>query len=68
MHRNKVIVQQGGISFAGLLMIMLIGLKLTGLISLSWFWVLFPLWLALGAIGGAAVGLGIFYLHGWWQK
>ena len=47
----------GGISFAGLLTIVLITLKLTGTITWSWVWVLAPLWIgalfAVGIIGGA---------------
>ncbi len=34
----------GGIGFFGLLAILLIGLKLTGYIDLSWFWVTMPIW------------------------
>ena len=37
-----------GVSFAGLLTVALIVLKLTGVISWSWWWVLSPLWI--GAI------------------
>ena len=33
------------IGFCGLLTILFIGLKLTGYISWSWWWVLAPLWL-----------------------
>lgn len=36
----------GGIGFAGLLTILFIGLKLTGYISWSWWWVLSPIWLS----------------------
>jgi len=32
----------GGIGFLGLLTILFIGLKLTGYVDWSWFWVLFP--------------------------
>lgn len=35
----------GGISFLGALAILFIGLKLAGLISWSWWWVLAPLWI-----------------------
>ncbi len=35
----------GGIGFVGLLTILFIGLKLTGYISWSWWWVLSPIWL-----------------------
>lgn len=32
-----------GVSFAGLLTILFIGLKLGGVINWAWFWVLFPI-------------------------
>lgn len=35
----------GGIGFTGVLAILFIGLKLTGVIQWSWLWVLSPLWL-----------------------
>jgi hypothetical protein len=35
----------GGISFAGLLTVLFIALKLTGVIAWSWWWVLSPLWI-----------------------
>jgi len=41
----------GGIGFAGLLTILFVGLKLTGYIAWSWWWVLSPLWI------GAAVAI-----------
>ena len=34
----------GGIGFCGMLTILFIGLKLTGNISWSWWWVLAPTW------------------------
>lgn len=33
-----------GIGFAGLLTVLFVGLKLTGYIAWSWWWVLSPLW------------------------
>ena len=36
----------GGIGFAGLLTIAFIVLKLVGVISWSWVWVISPLWIA----------------------
>lgn len=36
----------GGISFTGALTILFIGLKLTNVISWSWWWVLSPLWIS----------------------
>ena len=38
----------GGIGFTGLLTLLFIGLKLTGIIDWPWLWVLSPLWI--GAI------------------
>ena len=35
---------RGGIGFMGMLGILFIGLKLTGYIDWSWWWVLAPLW------------------------
>lgn len=39
----------GGIGFCGLLAIVLIALKLTDHIALSWWWVLSPLWIPIVA-------------------
>ena len=36
----------GGIGFAGLLAILFIGLKLTGHIDWSWWWVMSPIWIS----------------------
>jgi len=44
----------GGIGFPGLLTVLFIGLKLTGHITWSWWWVLSPLWI--GFL------IGIFFL------
>lgn len=37
----------GGIGFTGLLTIVFITLKLTGVINWSWLWVLSPIWISL---------------------
>lgn len=42
--------QTGGITFAGLLTILFIALKLTHVIDWSWLWVLSPIWISV-AIG-----------------
>lgn len=34
----------GGITFSGLLLVLFIGLKLTGYIAWSWWWVMAPMW------------------------
>lgn len=40
----------GGIGFAGLLTILFIALKLTGVITWSWVWVLSPLWIGFALV------------------
>ena len=42
---NKTEVKYSGIGFGGLLTVLFIGLKLTGYIAWSWWWVLSPLWI-----------------------
>jgi len=49
-----------GIGFTGLLTILFVGLKLTGYIAWSWWWVLSPIWISL--IFVVAVLGGILYL------
>lgn len=41
----------GGIGFCGLLTILFIGLKLTGYIDWSWWWVLSPIWITFAVVG-----------------
>ena len=40
----------GGIGFAGLLTILFVGLKLTGYIAWSWWWVLSPIWITVALV------------------
>ena len=40
-------ISSSGIGFLGLLTVFFIGLKLTGVITWSWLWVLSPLWISL---------------------
>lgn len=49
--------QKSGVSFAGLLTVAFITLKLIGAIQWSWLWVLAPIWLPF-AVGIAAIGIG----------
>lgn len=57
----------GGIGFAGLLTILFIGLKLTGYINWSWWWVLSPLWIsAIVAITILVVVIGAFIAAKMW--
>lgn len=52
MSNGNVQATSGGIGFTGLLTIVFIVLKLTGVISWSWVWVLAPTWIpiALGIV------------------
>lgn len=52
----------GGIGFVGLLTIVFITLKLTGVIAWSWWWVLSPLWIsAILAVSIITIGIGIYF-------
>lgn len=64
---------KNGIGFFGLLILMLIGLKLTGYITWSWWWILLPFWIAPALIVGfvgvvlvclilAGIGFGLYKL------
>jgi len=46
MSSNSNSSSNGGIGFVGLLTILFIGLKLTGYIAWSWWWVWSPVWIA----------------------
>ncbi len=53
----------GGIGFVGLLTIVFIVLKLTGVIAWSWVWVLAPLWIDLLLIVVAIVAYLVYYMR-----
>lgn len=44
---SDVNYNNGGISFTGLLAIVFIVLKLTGVVNWSWWWVLAPIWITI---------------------
>lgn len=52
----------GGIGFLGLLTILFIGLKLTGHIAWSWWWVLSPIWIPLAIAAALLVVWFVLYL------
>lgn len=59
----------GGIGFAGLLTIVFITLKLTGVIAWSWLWVLSPIWISfLLLVAFLAVCAGAFFAAYMWGK
>lgn len=49
MSSNTNSHSSGGIGFSSLLTILFIGLKLTGYIDWSWWWVLAPIWISVSA-------------------
>lgn len=66
MQDSKIVVNSSSIGFCGLLAILFIGLKLTGHIAWSWWWVFAPLWgplalvlAVLGLLGVACLVLGV---------
>lgn len=52
----------GGIGFVGLLTILFIGLKLTGYIDWSWWWVLSPIWVTISVVSLIAlIAIGLAF-------
>ena len=51
-NSNGSSTHSGGIGFTGLLTILFIGLKLTGYIDWSWWWVLSSLWISFAIVLG----------------
>ena len=68
-NENKVSVSTGGVGFSGLLFLILMTLKLTGTIQISWGWVFASLLagpaLVLGTILAVGVVAGIVILTLW---
>lgn len=58
MSKDNVTVSSGGIGVMGLLGVLFVGLKLTGYIAWSWWWVLAPFW------GGLALALAPLFVAG----
>lgn len=54
---NNSSSSSGGIGFAGLLTIVFITLKLTGVIAWSWLWVLSPIWISIALVLLILVGV-----------
>lgn len=52
----------GGVGFGALLFLLFLGLKLTGHIDWSWWWVFAPFWVPLILLSLCLVVLGIIYL------
>lgn len=75
MSESKT-ASSGGIGFTGLLAIVFITLKLCGVITWSWWWVLSPLWipllLVLGILCAYIIAAGLIFavaaIFEWWAK
>lgn len=52
---SQTTTKSGGVSFAGLLFLLFLGLKLTNQIDWSWWWVTAPLWAPLALVLGFAL-------------
>lgn len=50
-----------GVGFIGLLTILFIALKLTGVIDWSWIWVLSPIWISIIVCILTIIGVYIYY-------
>lgn len=61
MASNSSSSSSAGIGFTGLLTILFIGLKLTGYIDWSWWWVLSPLWIGFAL----AIFFIVCFIGGW---
>ena len=58
MSDNKT-TSSSGIGFSGLLAILFIALKLTGVIAWSWWWVLAPIWILFVIVVLVLIVIGI---------
>ena len=59
----------GGIGFSGLLTVLFVGLKLTGYITWSWWWVLSPLWIGFAIFIGIILALlVVIFLAEWFKE
>lgn len=52
--------QRGGSIFLSMLTVLFIGLKLTGHIDWSWWWVLAPIWMPIALVLGVLAVLAFF--------
>lgn len=61
-NTNQNTNQNGGIGFVGLLTILFVALKLTGVIDWSWWWVLSPIWISFLCVFGILISAFGFWL------
>lgn len=58
----------GGVGVMGLLGVVFVTLKLTGVINWSWWWVTAPFWGGFAIVLGALMVFGVGYLAVWLAK
>jgi len=63
--KKPIVSYNGGIDIFGLLLVLFVGLKLTGHIDWSWWWVTVPLWGPVAFIGGLFV---LFFPVWLWRR
>lgn len=67
MSDSKTSNSNGGIGFAGALTIAFIVLRLCGVITWSWWWVLSPIWISAALVvlflGGFGIGVWLYNRH-----
>jgi len=57
---EQVNINNGGTKLLNLLVVLFIALKLCGVITWSWWWVLSPIWISLGIAAVALTIVGIW--------
>lgn len=65
---KQSIQYQGGIGFGGLLTIVFLVLKLTGVIAWSWWWVFAPIWIPFGLFLVVLAIIGFVMASSWGSK
>lgn len=68
MSDNRQIASSSGSGFCFLLTILFVILKLTGVITWSWFWVLSPLWIGLAIVISLLVLFFVFMIFAFIAK
>ena len=61
---SEVTVNNSSIGFVGVLAILFIALKLTGVITWPWLWVLAPIWISWLIIAVLVIGISCAILYG----
>ncbi len=69
MSSRRTTITYGG-NFTSLLALLFIGLKVTGLINWSWWWVLAPLWMPFAIIPAVVIiaWVGFFFLGRYFKQ